>query len=113
MKKSEKQIYITLLLVTFGFLILTTPAYIFLLYSLLVGQGDTPVMFAGYYLFYHIAQKTLFTNNGINFFFYVMSGHKFRTDLVTLFACGKEKTIKKKQIFTSDTSNSISLNTET
>ena len=91
MKSTEKQIYVTLLLVTFGFLVLTTPAYLLLLYILLIGYGDTPRKFAGYYLFYHVAQKTLFTNNAINFFFYVMSGQKFRTDLLKLFRyCGKE-----------------------
>ena len=48
MKSAEKQIYITLLLVTFGFLFLTTPAYLLLLYVLLIGYGDTPRMFACY-----------------------------------------------------------------
>ena len=31
-KSSETQVYVTLLLVTFAFLILTTPAYVFFLY---------------------------------------------------------------------------------
>ena len=71
MKSSEKQIFMTLFLVTFRFLILTTPAYVLLLYIQWFGYGETPGRFAGYYLFYHVAQKTLFTNNAINFFFYV------------------------------------------
>ena len=34
LKNSEKQIYITLLLVTFGFLILSTPSYVFYFYRI-------------------------------------------------------------------------------
>ena len=40
---------------------------------------------AEYFLFYNVAQKLYYTNNGINFFLYVMSGTKFRTDLIGLF----------------------------
>ena len=45
----------------------------------------TPKRFAEYYLFYNAAQKLRFTNHGINFFFYVISGKRFRTDLIKLF----------------------------
>ena len=41
--------------------------------------------FAGYFLFYNIAHKMQFTNHGINFFLYVISGKKFGTDLRHLF----------------------------
>ena len=41
------------------------------------------------FMFYHVGEKTYYTNYGINFFLYVMSGHKFRTDLRNL--CGKKK----------------------
>ena len=85
MKNSEKQIFVILLLVTFGFLILTTPAYAFFLYVMFVDFYKTPLSFAGYYLFYSAAAKLHFTNYGINFFLYVISGRKFRTDLVNLF----------------------------
>ena len=106
MKSTEKQIYVTLLLVTFGFLVLTTPAYLLLLYILFFGYGDTPRKFAGYYIFYHVAQKTLFTNNGINFFFYVMSGKKFRTDLLKLFRCYKENANGRLPTVSLETNNS-------
>ena len=85
MKNSEKQIFVILLLVTFGFLILTTPAYAFFLYVMFVDFYKTPLSFAGYYLFYSAAAKLHFTNCGMNFFLYVISGRKFRTDLVNLF----------------------------
>ena len=90
MKSSEKQIFIMLFLVTFGFLILTTPIYLWMLYTQWVGYGETPLGFARYYFFYHMAQKTLYTNNAINFFFYVLSGQKFRNDLLKLFKCYRE-----------------------
>ena len=92
-KNTEKQIYITLLLVTFGFLILTTPVYVLkvLEYASLIVYGKTPRGSALYYFCYHLAQKSFYTNNGINFFFYVMSGQKFRTDLLKLFRCYKDK----------------------
>ena len=84
-KSSEGQVFAILLLVSFGFLILTTPAYAFFLYVMLVNFFFSPQAFAGYYLFYSVASKLQFTNYGINFFFYVISGKKFRTDLLKLF----------------------------
>ena len=95
LKTTEKQIYVTLLLVTFGFLILTTPGNLFHIYSLVVGWGDTPGSIARSHLFFQIAHKTLYTNSGINFFFYVISGHKFRTDLLKLFRCDRDKRNEK------------------
>ena len=84
-KNSEKQVFAILLLVTFGFLILTTPGYLLFLFIMLVNFFASPRIFAGYYLFYNVAQKLHYTNHGINFFFYVISGRKFRTDLIKLF----------------------------
>ena len=82
-KQNEKQIYIMLLLVTFGFLILTTPGYVSSIVQNFYHR-DTPQFIAGFYLIYQIGEKTFYTNHGINFFFYVMSGQKFRTDLKKL-----------------------------
>ena len=83
-KNSEAQIFVMLLLVTFGFMILNIPAYIFYLYVILVNFLSGPKAFAGYHLFYNIAQKFRFTNHGVNFLFYVISGEKFRTDVKKL-----------------------------
>ena len=88
MKNTEKQISITLLLITFGFIFLTTPAHLFTLHALLI-KIDTPRMFAGYYLFYHVSQKISLTNNGI-FFLYITSGQNLRTDLLKLFQCNRD-----------------------
>ena len=91
MKGTERQIYVTLLSVTFGFLILTTPTFSVMLYTIVVDFTKSPKIFAGFYLGYHIAHKTYYTNYGVNFFLYVMSGRKFRKDLLMLFVCRKEQ----------------------
>ena len=90
-KSSERQIFAILLLVTFGFLILTTPAYAFFLYVKFVNYGKSAEKFAEFYLFYNFAHKSYYTNYGSNFFFYVISGKKFRTDLLNLFAKARNK----------------------
>ena len=84
-KSSEKQTYVTLLTVTFSFLLLTTPLHIMNIYAILVGAGDTPYSMAKYYLIYQSGEKSYYTNYAINFFLYVMSGKKFRAYLVRLF----------------------------
>ena len=86
-KTSEIQIYIILLLVTFSFLVLTTPGQVILLYIMTVDYNASPEAFAKYYLLENIGEKMYYTNCGINFFLYVLSGRRFRTDLITLFKC--------------------------
>ena len=90
-KSSEMQIFIILLLVTFGFLILVTPAYAFFFNINIANYMATPKTYAGYLLFHSVSQKMYFTNYGINFYLYVMSGQKFRTDLLKLFCFEKDK----------------------
>ena len=89
-KMSDTQIFIMLLIVTFWFLVLFTPAYTLFLYAILVDFQASPQAFAKYYLFYHIAQKLSFSNHGVNFLFYVISGEKFRTDLKNLILFPKQ-----------------------
>ena len=84
-KSTENQMFAMLLLVSFGFLILMTPGYILFLFIMLADIYSSARMFAGYYLFYNIAQKMHYSNHGVNFFFYVISGRKFRSDLKSLF----------------------------
>ena len=93
-KSSETQVFATLLLVTFAFLILTTPAYVFFLYVQFFDYTKSVQRLAGFHLFYHVAQKLQYTNYGINFFLYVISGEKFRVDLINLFKCKKRKLAK-------------------
>ena len=84
-KNTDEQIYTMLLLVTFSYLILTTPSYIMLLYINLVNPLQSPYHYAAYFLFVQVGEKACYTNFGINFFLYVLSGQKFRKDLVDLF----------------------------
>ena len=105
-KSSDRQIFAILFLVTFGFLVLTMPGNLLILYIMFVDETESPEIFAGYYLFYNIGQKMYYTNSGINFFMYVMSGQKFRKDLVRLFKC---KDVKHR---TDSTSTSVATVTE-
>ena len=90
-KNTEMQIFIILLLVAFGFLFLTTPAYAFFFYINIADYKTTPKVYAGYLLFHSLGQKLHYTNFGINFYLYVISGQKFRNDLLKLFKIrGKE-----------------------
>ena len=91
LKSSEKHIFAILLLVAFSFFLLVTPLYAFNLYSMIFDYAKTPQRFAGFYLFYNIIHKMYFTNNGINFFLYVISGRKFRSDLVSMLKCNRGK----------------------
>ena len=88
MKEAERQIFVTLLLVTFGFLILNAPAYSLFAYIRLYGYQKSAEAYAAYYLFYNVSRAAYFTNFAINFFFYVISGQKFRADLLKLLVCG-------------------------
>ena len=105
LKSSDKQIFAILLLVTFSFMILTTPPYTFFLYATFYDYLQSPKSFAFFNMYLHIVQKMHFTNYGINFFLYVLSGKKFRTDLIQLF---KYKRKKKSDI---SQSNSSDINT--
>ena len=91
-RTSEPQIYVTLLLVTFSFLILMAPPYMYVLvlHILSIDYNKSTYSYAAYYLSYQVVQKSYFTNYGINFFLYVMSGKKFRTELLKLFKCNKK-----------------------
>ena len=109
MKNSEKQVFAILLLVTFGFLILATPMYVFFLLNLIVDFSVSPKRFAVHHLFSGVAQKLHFTNHGINFFFYVISGQKFRTDLIKLFKREDASSYQTGTLFSvsNDTSNKL------
>ena len=95
-KSTEIQMFAILLSVTFAFLLLTTPSYIFFLYARLVDFSRTPDQFARYYIFYNFSHKSSISNHGINFFLYVISGRKFRSDLRNIFSF--KRTEKKSKI---------------
>ena len=85
-RRYDRQVYVTLLSVTFSFLVLNTPVYSYALVANIVGYSPkTPYSIAATFLFLEVAEKLVYTNYGINFFLYVISGSKFRNDLVSLF----------------------------
>ena len=84
-KHSEMQVFVILLLVTFAFLVLATPAYLFFLFVRIINFFKSPKLVTAYFLFWNVAHKMYISNHGINFFLYVISGKKFRTDLRNLF----------------------------
>ena len=89
-KLPKKQIFTILLVITFVFVALNiiTRTLVFYLNFYI---GNTPHYYAGLHLFYQIGEKAFYTNHGINFFLYVMSGQKFRTDLKGLFSLNKNE----------------------
>ena len=84
-KSSENQITVTLLVVTFSFLLLTTPLYLVFIYLTTFGMGTTPKEIATFYLIYQVGEKSFYTNFAINFYLYVISGQKCRTDVAKMF----------------------------
>ena len=86
----DKQVYITLLLVTFTFLVLFSPVYILSVFTNTMRYSPkTAYSIAATFLLLQVAGKMYYTIYGINFFLYVISGPKFRTDLVALFQITK------------------------
>ena len=84
-RHQEKQIIMMLPVVTFAFLILMIPAYFNVFYTLFLDFRSSPKLYAGFRLFYVIGTRCFHTNFGINFYLYVISGQKFRSDLIALF----------------------------
>ena len=90
MKSSNRQMFTMLLLVAFAFLMLALPITIIGYYVRLSKDlTTTPEGLALSYLLNSIGEKLYYTNFGINFYLYVMSGRKFRSDLVKLFEDAK------------------------
>ena len=90
-KQTDKQIYVMLLFVTFAFLILITPFYAWaILFNFY--KSNSPHFFAGLVFLQSVASAAMYANCGINFFLYVISGQKFREDLVKLFPFCKSQT---------------------
>ena len=83
-KNSETQIFVTLLLVTFSYLILNSPTYVYIFLVVAEVKKQTAFDIALFHLIFSVGQKALSTNYGINFFLYVISGEKFRTNLLSL-----------------------------
>ena len=83
-KNSDTQISVMLLFVTFSYLLLNSPTYIYIFLIIAEVKKQTPYDIALFHLIFSVGQKALYTNYGINFFLYAISGQKFRTNLLSL-----------------------------
>ena len=92
-KQSEKQIFTLVLLITFVFLTLNIPTRILVFYMNFY-SGNTAYYYAGLHLFFQVGEATYIANHGINFFLYVVSGQKFKTDLRNLFISMRSKNVE-------------------
>ena len=74
-----------LFLVTIALLLLTSTQYVRYIVASSVDYNSSPEAYASFFLLIHMSNKLFVTNYSINFFMYVISGTKFRTDLHKLF----------------------------
>ena len=81
---------------------MTTPSYVFFLYVKFYNYTQTAKSFAFYHLFVNAAHKMYYTNYGMNFYLYVISGTKFRADLVQLFRCKRSTSYSKSKSASSE-----------
>ena len=81
----DRQIIKMLLVVTFAFLILMISAYFMVFYTLFLDFRSSPKLYAGFHLSMAVGTRCYHTNFGINLYLYVISGKKFRSDLIGLF----------------------------
>ena len=86
MKSNNRQTFTMLLLVAFTYLLCSIPLITFGSIRLSVDFTQTAQDVAMAYLLNSVGEKLYYTNFGINFYLYVISGKKFRSDLGKMFA---------------------------
>ena len=96
-KNAENQLTVMLLLVTTLFLILMIPSCARYLYFAYISR-NTAEKQANAMLFYYISSRLFFTNSGINFFLYCISGKRFREDVKEILYCKRNCTKTKKEM---------------
>ena len=79
--KVNKSLATMLMLITFSFLILTIPYYLFYFIFLFISPFTSPKRFAIYYLVGRVTGRMFLINFAINFYLYCLGGSKFRKDL--------------------------------
>ena len=86
---------VTLLLVSFTFLLLVSPHYVHIALFQISDLKSSPSLRAYYSLFFQVSKNLFFLNNACNFFLYCLSGTKFRNDVARLFhrntSAGRER----------------------
>lgn len=100
----SRRITFTLLTVTFTFIILTAPSAILLIIRPTVFNfKPTPTQtdyktLAQYMLTASLANFLMHANHCINFFLYVLTGHKFRQQFLNIFMCRKKAWLRCGQV---------------
>ena len=85
MTSRDRNAIVTLLLVSFTFLLLSSPHFAKVALLSMTNGTSTLSRQADYSLLFQVSRKLYFTNNACNFFLYCLSGTKFRNDVVRLF----------------------------
>ena len=83
--KAQNSLTRMLLLVTFSFLILNSPIYIFYFVYLVVSPFSSAEAFAEYILVAYISTTMFRLIFAINFYLYCLGGSKFRQDMRRVF----------------------------
>ena len=85
MTSRDRNAIVTLLLVSFTFLLLSSPHFVKVALFSVTNGTSTLSRQADYSLLFQVSRKLYFTNNACNFFLYCLSGTKFRNDVARLF----------------------------
>ncbi|XP_076457595.1 uncharacterized protein LOC143291284 [Babylonia areolata] len=83
-RTSSTNITVMFLLVSFTFLLLTSPVVIVLLYKRYYWLPDTPQALASARLTHAVVDNLMYTNHAVNFLLYCISGARFRHELKRL-----------------------------
>ena len=84
-RTTEIQLTIMLILVSSMFIILLLPFESWTIYLRVSEKFKTPREFARFTFIFNIVYELYMINYGINFYLYLVSGRKFRADLISLF----------------------------
>ena len=84
-RTTEVQLTIMLILVSSMFIILLLPFESWTIYLRVSEKFKTPKEFARFTFIFNIVYELYMINYGINFYLYLVSGRKFRADLISLF----------------------------
>ena len=98
---------VMLLLVSFAFILLTAPIYIFYIVYMIKSKYSSSYAYAEYYFSAVFTSSIYQFNSAINFYLYCFSGTKFRSDLKLLFAKCKCNAKKSDVQETSDDVSSV------
>ena len=83
-QRTNSSVTVMLLLVSFAFVILVAPLYLFYVVYMIKSNTSSPMAFAVYYFTSQVTLALFQLNSAINFYLYCISGTKFRKDLKLL-----------------------------